>query len=64
MARTNLQLVIDVSYKLNHTRVSELKSRLDRIANLAAGEGLFTGSTAAEVENWTWKVHQPKKEKS
>ena len=52
----HLRLIIDVTYDPNGVTQEELAERLDSIPRLAAGEGLFTGETEAEVESWNSHV--------
>lgn len=47
-----LRLSIEVSYEPNGVETSELETLLTRAADHLAGEGLFTGETAAEVTSW------------
>ena len=63
MARgsVTLRLTVDVTYKLNNTRISELKDMLSAIPVHAAGNGMFTGETSAEVDNWMFKVYRQEK---
>src|SRR3546814_8998772 len=48
----NARLTLDVTYLLNGEAVPELLARLERMCELAIGEGLLTGETAAEVDTW------------
>src|SRR3546814_19312737 len=49
----NARLTRDVTYLLNGEAVPELLARLERMCELAIGEGLLTGETAAEVDTCT-----------
>lgn len=49
---TTLRLIFDVEYNLNGEAVQELSKRLERAAFHAVSEGLLTGETEAEVENY------------
>ena len=51
-----LRLTLEVSYALNGADQNEVESLLDDAANHMAGEGLFTGETAAEVTTWKHRV--------
>ena len=51
-----LRLTIEVSYALNGVDQKELESMLADNANHMAGEGLFTGGTAAEVTSWKHSI--------
>lgn len=44
--------MLDVLYDLNGTDINELRNRLHYIAQHAAGEGLMTGESEAEVDTW------------
>jgi hypothetical protein len=52
----HLRLILDVDYKLNGTPPEDLKYFLADIANRAAGDGLMTHDTPAEVENWGYTI--------
>jgi hypothetical protein len=47
-----IRLTVTVSYDLNGESVEAMKQRLGKVADLAAGEGFFTGETEAEVTEW------------
>lgn len=49
---TRLRLTLDVSYTPNGVSVTELETMLRAIADHAAGDGLMTGDTPAEVDEW------------
>jgi hypothetical protein len=51
-----LTLQLDVEYRPNGVPESELRWYLDQLAKRAAGEGLMTGESEAEVEQWRAKV--------
>ena len=51
-----LRLTIEVSYETNGVSMKELELMLDDAANHMAGEGLFTGETAAEVTTWKHSI--------
>ena len=51
-----MRLIVDVTYRLNNTRVSELEKALSNVAVTAAGNGWFKVGTNAEVKTWGWKV--------
>ena len=53
---TKLRLTVDVVYDEKGTSVGSLMSRLYNVAMDAAGNGMFTGSSSAEVESWDSKV--------
>ncbi len=53
-----LRLTLDIEYYPNGVSVKTLKSMLEQIAHNAAGQGLMTGETAAEVETWSAKVEE------
>ena len=57
----NLKLIVNLDYRLNNTRVSELEKALGRIVINAASQGDFTHRTAAEVKTWGWKVSRTEK---
>ncbi len=56
MKTTKLTLVVEVDYKDNGVPLDELEGMLLSVADKAAGDGLLTGSTPAEVENWRARV--------
>ena len=51
-----MRLTIEVSYALNGVDQKEVESLLEDAANHMAGEGLFTGETAAEVTTWKHSI--------
>lgn len=51
-----LQLEITVDYKPNGVSKEALADLLAAIGDKAAGEGLMTGETPAEVEGWLVQV--------
>ena len=54
----NARLTLDVTYLLNGEAAPELLARLQRMCELAIGEGLLTGETAAEVDTWSIDVSE------
>lgn len=54
--RVRMQLVLDVEYLLNGESPADLANNLESLVQRALGEGLLTGSTAAEVESHDFKV--------
>lgn len=54
----NARLTLDVTYLLNGEAAPELLARLERMCELAIGEGLLTGETAAEVDTWSIDVSE------
>jgi len=54
----NARLTLDVTYLLNGEAAPELLARLERMCELAIGEGLLTGETAAEVHTWSIDVSE------
>ncbi|WP_304589961.1 hypothetical protein [Burkholderia anthina] len=54
----NARLTLDVTYLLNREAPPELLARLERMCELAIGEGLLTGETAAEVDTWSVDVSE------
>jgi len=55
----NARLTLDVTYLLNGEAAPELLARLERMCELAIGEGLLTGETAAEVDTWSIDGERP-----
>ena len=51
-----LRLVLDVDYIPNGTDPKLLQGMLLTLADRAAGVGLFTGDTSAEVDRWSAKA--------
>lgn len=54
------RITIDIDYDLNGTDKSEIDNMLDRAVRYLAGDGWFTGPTAAEVNDWGYKIEDPK----
>jgi hypothetical protein len=54
-----LRLIMDVTYQLNGEPIAEMRRLLQRIVEMAAGEGLLTGETAAEVEQYSARTENP-----
>jgi hypothetical protein len=54
-----MRLVVDVEYKPNGRTMEDLKEYLMDIPYHAAGDGLFTGHGAAEVERLDYHVEDP-----
>ena len=54
-----LQLFLTVECDPGTTPASQLLDLLEAIAQRAAGEGLFTGDTDAEVDHWIAHAHVP-----
>lgn len=52
----DLTLKIKVRYNLNGESVEDLKSRLDNIPMFLAGNGMLSGDTDAEVEEYNHEV--------
>jgi len=50
-----LKLELEVEYDPNHTSKDYLMTSLHSIGNFAAGNGLLTGESDAEVN--TWETH-------
>jgi hypothetical protein len=62
MAKDNglvkMRLTLDVSYQPNGVSAEALADLLRAIADSAAGDGLMTGETEAEVDTWECKVQE------
>ena len=54
--KVKLRLILDIEYETNGTPVPELKEMMKYITHNAAGEGLMTGGTEAEVNTWKAEV--------
>jgi len=54
MATHLIKLELKVYYDLNGVSPDELKHKLAQVIELAIGEGLLTGHTQAEVEDWNY----------
>lgn len=52
-----LRMVLDVSYDLNGVDIAVMRSNLERMAERAIGEGMLTGNTEAEVDEYSMSVH-------
>lgn len=50
--KAHMRLTLDVEYLTNGTDTDTLKQLLENIARFAASDGLMTGGTDAEVEQW------------
>jgi len=55
---TRMKLILDVTFETHGVPVEDLKANLEGIAKHAAGEGLITGDSEAEVKTWEAKVVQ------
>lgn len=51
-----VRLTLDVTYSLNGENVTEMASRLRKMCERAIGEGMLTGATDAEVEEYSMDV--------
>ena len=51
-----VELSIRITYNLNGTPAADLVYLLDAIPQRLAGEGLLTGYSAAEVDEWSHRV--------
>lgn len=51
-----LRLILDVEYDLNGESQSYLEKNLLRLVQIAAGDGLLTSSSDAEVSSYRAKV--------
>jgi hypothetical protein len=56
--RCKLRLVLDVEYTPNGVSKQWLKNNLTEMVKHAAGEGLFTGESAAETETWSHRIEE------
>ncbi|MBQ0916988.1 hypothetical protein KBW71_00790 [Hydrogenophaga aromaticivorans] len=56
--QVEFHLNLQVKYQLNGEPAEALAQRLERAAQFAIGDGLLTGSTAAEVNEFTVKVEE------
>ncbi len=54
--KLSLKLIIYVDYEDNGVGKGVLVAMLGNAAKSLAGNGLFTGETAAEVEGWDYTV--------
>jgi len=54
--KLKLRLIIDVEYDLNGERESEMKEMLHSAAGHINSEGMFTGSSTAEVASWDYRI--------
>lgn len=52
----NLRLTLDVVYYLNGENATEMVSQLSRLCEQAIGEGMLTGESDAEVEEYSMDV--------
>lgn len=58
MKTVKLRLTIEVEYDPGTTATQTLKGRLFDIADTAAGDGLMTVGTSAEVVSWNSNVDE------
>lgn len=58
METKTLRLTLDVTYNPNGVSDSVLRGFMHDIAGQAAMQGLMTGESAAEVEDWNAKVEE------
>lgn len=56
-----MRLTLDVTYILNGEDVESMRHRLLAVAEQAVGEGLLTGGSAAEIEEYSISVQIPPK---
>ena len=50
---TKIRLTLDVTYTLNGENATEMVGRLRRMCERAIGEGMLTGETDAEVDEYS-----------
>lgn len=53
-----LRLILEVEYNPNGVSEEYLRHKLGYIATAAAGDGLLTGDSEADVEMWISKVEK------
>jgi hypothetical protein len=53
-----LRLVLDVEYNLNGERIEQMKGFLRKLVEHAVGEGLLTGYSSAEVDEYSVNVFE------
>ena len=53
---TTLRLTLDVRYFLNGENAEEMARRLEQMCHHAIGEGMLTGETEAEVDEFSIDV--------
>ena len=56
--QVTMMLHLEVSYKLNGHSPDAMKANLEQMVGSAIGDGMLTGSTAAEVNAHKFRVHQ------
>ena len=56
MRTVKLRLTVDVEYLVNGVNLNFLESALHNIADHAAGEGMMTDGSEAEVIDWKSRV--------
>lgn len=54
--KVQLRLTLDVTYDLNGENATEMVSRLRKMCERAIGEGMLTGSSDAEVDEYSMEV--------
>jgi hypothetical protein len=55
---SRLRLVLDVEYNLNGERIEQMKGLLRKLVAHAVGEGLLTGDSSAEVDQYSVNVFE------
>jgi hypothetical protein len=53
-----IRLTLDVTYRLNGENIAEMQKNLRRMVERAIGEGLLTGETDAEVDEYSMEVKE------
>lgn len=57
--KLKLRLTVDITYDVEMASDEEyLHQQLKYLPKLAAGEGMFTGVSDAEVDEWAFKVER------
>lgn len=52
-----IKVTLEIDYKVNGTKKNELKELLRYAMEHLASNGLFTGETPAEVNEWKYKFN-------
>ncbi len=52
------KITIELDFDLHNTTKEEIDNRLNYAINLLYGEGWFTGSTDATIEDWSYTIKE------
>jgi len=58
--RIKLRLVLDIDYNPNNENLETLRGLINRMPTFLYGNGMMTGDTSAEVNEWKYIIKQRK----